>query len=858
MMKAPDTENKLCNADSLQSNFQLLWAKSHPYKQLLAHMLDAGCCAKAYLTAHSSQALLQFLSSQWSCSPEEAISFAAYLSSMHDIGKAIPQFQMQDRQQQERLMRTAIAECLPTGYLEPVRHEYFSAEIFKRIWKDDRRLKNSYACVLALHHQRVDRLPKGRRHPLSDEWIAMQDALEKTVRDVFQVSTKLLRPTHLDAVCIFLTGLIILCDWVASSGPFDEDANVGDGYVSKSIKIAAKALKSYGLISDSVYPEVNGFHAVWPKIVKPRAIQRLCDQLNPDAPLTIIEAPMGEGKTEAALCLAARICAKRKKRGVYIALPTQATSNQMYKRVETMLDTIHAGHARLLHGTAFLHETEYNIQSEDAKEAEQWLRPLRMGLLAENGVGTVDQAMAGVLMTKFSVLRLLGLSNKVLVIDEIHAYDAYMSKIICSLLCWCRELCIPVILLSATLQDSQRIAYLSCYTEKTDESDLLRNYPLITQAFPDKTVTQISCEATLKTDYLFETVPLGDDCSRFAKYAAEKVKDGGCYCILVNTVRHAQEVYKALLEMKEQDTEIILFHARFPVGRREEIEKLCLTKFGKQSEAQRPEKAILVATQVVEQSLDIDFDGMLSELAPIDLLLQRAGRIHRHRERTRPENFRKPVLQVILPDLTAEPDIEKRYGLSGKIYAPFLLYNTECLLGNQLRVQVPEDVRTVIGKVYEQVTDENQKAWKARIFDQEWQQANADSVTFPVPNAGSFFPDQSHPDFEPVEVDDGYESALRAATRLGEPTIRIAFCSSALVESARTGCLSKKQEKDIFLASASIRANRVSKRDLENSSLFQIKKGPLRGCFLSDRSDIIRFDRISIVNDPILGIFWRE
>lgn len=836
----------------------LLWAKSNPYKQLLAHMLDTGYCAIAFLSAPSSSSALSFLTDQWHCTAKEALSFSAYIAALYDIGKAMPQFQRQNETRFAEMKSVGMVNLFPALYTEPIEHEYFSARILQRIWKKeklDRKLSRSYSRILSLHHQRIEK--SDSRLPIPDSWIEMQDALEEEVRRTFNPPNHLLCPDCMDAVCIFLTGLVILCDWVASSGnPFDRYPEVKENDPYPGRQNAVEALKQYGLIDDDLAPAVHSFSSMWPEIHKQRDIQSLSEQLDASAPLTIIEAPMGEGKTEAALYLAERMRVAWGKRGIYVALPTQATSNQMYSRTQAMLNNIQAGHARLLHGTAFLLRETASVQSVDAPEAERWFSSLRMGLLDENGVGTVDQAMAGVLVSKFSVLRLLGLTNKVLIVDELHAYDAYMSTIIQSLLRWCRVLRIPVLLLSATLQNSQREAYLSCFMNAQSLPSLSAAYPLITQVNVSGRVSEIKAEAAMTSAYTFQPTRLGEDCAAIAQTAAAQVKDGGCLCVLVNTVKKAQDVYRALLEIKDGDIEILLFHARFPMGRRDEIEKNCLCKYGKGEGSHRPPKAILVATQVVEQSLDLDFDGMITELAPIDLLLQRAGRVHRHRGRIRPKGLEKPVIQVILPGESATNDLEKRYGLSGFVYAPFLLNNTERLIKNGVSIRVPGDVRSVIAKVYEQVTPENMKVWQERAFNQQLMRANAKGSAFPAPDDEIFFPDQSQPEFLRMEVDDGFEPAARASTRLGEPTVRIAFSTPLLLEAAKEERLSKEQQKEIFLSSVSLRERDVSPI-LNSEAVFKIKKGALRGCYLSDSCDIIKTETFVLVNDRDLGVYWK-
>ena len=862
-LEANDMPGSIHGVHDSEPAYKMLWAKSDPYKQLSAHMIDTGCCTMTLLRSESSKSLLVFLSEQWKCSEERAASFASYFAALHDIGKAIPQFQMQNEDCWSRLVSAAGDTLLSGKNSEPIRHEYASARIMRRIWKKQhvsRPAVDGYACVLSLHHQKIN-LSSGLRHKeeFPGFWQEMQEQLERLIRKTFAVSDGLPVPDDVDAVCVMLTGLIILCDWVASSGPFESECNAtDDGYFSYSMATAEKTMRSYGLIGEQANRSINGFHDLWPQIGEMRDIQKQCEKLNPASPLTIIEAPMGEGKTEAALYIAEKMKGVWNKRGIYMALPTQATSNQMYGRIDTMLNAIGGGHVRLMHGMAFLQNTDPHIQSEDAAAAEAWLGSSRMSMLDENGVGTVDQAMAGVLLSRFSILRLLGLSNKVLVIDELHAYDAYMSEIIKTLLQWCCALHIPVVLLSATLQDSQRRKYLSCFTGESEEKLSLSNaYPLITQVDRNGELMQKEARATMETSYEFKTAALGTDCSAIAAFANQIIQKGGCYCILVNTVKKAQAVYRALLETKDSDTETFLFHARFPVGRRDLIEKECLKKFGKGKNCQRPAKAILVATQVVEQSLDIDFDGMLTDLAPIDLLLQRAGRVHRHRDRIRPAGFEKAVVHVIVPR-ESSTDLEKRYADSGYVYAPFLLYNTEQLLNDGLFIRVPQDLRQVIGTVYEKVTAENWHIWQERAFSQQFMQANAKGVTFPEPNCRYFFPAQSHPEFVNMEVDDGFEPSIRASTRLGEPVCRIAFSDSETLEKARSGRISVKDKQTIILESVSLSMRHLSERDLISGGLYKIDRSALKGCYISEKNDRIRIGNKDLVNDPVLGVLWEE
>ncbi len=626
-----------------------LWAKSSPYMSLWVHSLCTGICMETFLSAKSSAKILRHLSEDFSAEKEKTIRLVSYLASVHDIGKAHPAFQNKNRECWQKVKDAATdlfheEDDIVQGSF---RHEHYSTRVLNRIWQN-RGIPKSICIplsgVIMLHHQKSgDRF--SMQDPKNDVWIDIQEDLEEKLSGHFLRNTRLKLPVHVDATCMLIASLIILMDWVSSSELFLEAEGMSE---EEMWKRASYVLRLYGLISENVFPKIQSFQTQFPKIKNARPLQAACEALSDSASLTIIEAPMGEGKTEAALYMAGRICNAKEGRGIYMALPSQATSNQMHSRIEEMLNGLSYGTARLLHGTSFLEQNlPKTYETEDEAVADQWGRPSRMGFLGADAVGTVDQAMASILRSRFSMLRLAGLSNKVLIIDEIHAYDQYMSQIIETLLRWCCDLDIPVILLSATMRLEQKSRYISCFTSKESTSGA-EGYPLITQVLEDGEIKQIPVGASGHYYYRFCPIRMRYDASMSAAIAAEAVKNGGCIAVMANTVAHAQEIYQRIKELADETTMVLLFHSRFTLERRAEIEKQCVNAFGA-DRSHRPAKGILVATQVVEQSIDLDFDGMISELAPVDLLLQRAGRLHRHRENGRPEGFKEPILKVLIP-----------------------------------------------------------------------------------------------------------------------------------------------------------------------------------------------------------------
>ena len=832
-----------------------LWAKSSPFMSLWTHSLCAGICAKTFLSAHSSEKLLAYMAEQFGVDAESTIHIVSYLTSTHDIGKVHPAFQGKDKALQQRLFEDAPA-FFGNNQVEvsnpSFRHEHYSSDVLRRIWKSEgysSEIIMPLAAIASLHHQKP-RGPLQRSSPRNKSWELLQDDLEHELRDLFLKQTPLVLPHHTDAVCMLISSIVILMDWVASSEMF----SAAEGMQPDSIRDHAdRVLRLYGLISDDVFPSVSSMQEMFPAILQPRPIQEACANLSVSASLSIIEAPMGEGKTEAALYLAARQCNAIHGRGIYMALPSQATSNQIHTRLDAMLAKMQYGSSRLLHGTAFLsQDISDNYSTEDEAIAARWTRPSRMGFLGVNAVGTVDQAMAAVLRSRFSMLRLAGLSNKVLIIDEIHAYDLYMSQIIEILLRWCHDLCIPVILLSATMQMEQKRRYLSCFGSN-DTSEVAGAYPLLTQVLPSGELRQVSVEASSHYHYLLHSVAMEYDASAIADMALDAVKDGGCLAVMVNTVAHAQEVFQAIRQACD-DTTVLLFHSRFPLGRRAEIERQCVSLFGG-DRTERPAKGILVATQVVEQSIDLDFDGMISELAPIDLLLQRAGRLHRHRENPRPHRFSEATMYVLLPTDEASKALDQRYGSSGYVYDPFLLWNTEQQVMMDRMVKIPEDIRPMVETVYSSITEENLEAWTKRSFRGMLETAKAKGCTWPAPEPDTFFPSEATVYYDISDPDDGFEFSSEASTRLGDSGLRIAFCDEEDYDRYKEHGIPHTDQVGVYLNSVSVRLRAAQL--CESDDAFQVEKGKLGGIWLLRGKDTIVLGTMTISNDSELGVSWR-
>lgn len=780
-------------------NHLLLWGKTYQnggYQPLLGHLLDVAAVASCFL---KSTPLTDELSSAW----------IIYLIALHDLGKADPHFQNKSPEQVQRLNDAGID--LPQEVTQ-FRHEARSAESLKKILKTDfswREVANSVVrAAIRAHHGNIHAISDNmsETYPaLFQQWEEIRDNLALVVRETLCPEEQSISAfTHSSVIGAKLSGLLILADWIASNTeiytpPASDMLASPEVYFETACITADKTLNKLGLLAEDISGKaLPSFSALWPQCQPPRPFQQalddLCQSLDCPTPgLAIIEAPMGEGKTEAAIYLARCWETMRGKQGCYIALPTSATSTQMHRRYAEFLiaHQISAQKPRLVHGMAWLIDEETverppDIESEndDSGLAADWFRPGRRALLAPYAVGTIDQALLASLNVRFGTLRLFELANKVLIIDEVHAYDTYMTTILHRLLTWCGALEVPVILLSATLSSKQREGLLNAYAGHEGSSIQQQAYPLLTFLTKEGTLLEhevATAGMTHRSLMLHAHKGFLDSPELTAELAIKEVTNGGCCCVIANTVNDAQKIYDILKEKDESGIELQLFHARFTAGRREEIEKNVVGRFGKEAgingNPPRPTRAILVATQIVEQSLDIDFDVMITQIAPIDLLLQRSGRLWRHNRPERPI-IDGPCLHVLLP---AEDSFE--FGATSFVYQLEILLRTMKLLQGRREIHLPEEFRELIENVYvdQQSSIDGipepifQKAVEQRQKKEHEDKDAANCHLIPLPDAPGFSLAEYTP--KPVDEDEDDEGKptdyLHARTRLGDRTISV-------------------------------------------------------------------------------------
>jgi len=610
-----------------------------------------------------------------------------------------------------------------------------------------------------------------------------------------------------------LAGFAVLCDWLGSHRAYFSYGSESN-YQSKRLQLqeywplalecARKAVQASGLLP-SRFREHLGSQQLFPDF-ELTPLQQYAENISipQGAQLWILEDVTGAGKTEAAFILTGRIANQCQVDGCFIGLPTMATANGMYRRTHAIYRKLYTAESQpsliLAHSNAQLdsgfrstivtethpetgaYETGKNPDMTAGALCSAWLADSsKKSLLAQIGVGTIDQALLGVLLAKFQSLRLFGLSNKVLVLDEIHAYDEYMNELICCLLTYLASSTTPVIMLSATIPAILRQRFLEAYNSGLPEPTALN--PESTEA-PFPLVSCLSATGLIQSDFgeiktrpsVRRTVEAHFVHSHNAVLSIirDAIDSGRCCCWILNTVSDAITANDLLHSVPGIDREKLhLFHARFAMGDRLRIESAVLDRFGKNSTARERSGRVLIATQVVEQSLDLDFDVLITDLPPIDLLIQRAGRLMRHSRDAKgnpiPGSDERGIarLYVHAPEFLTEPDArwyKQKFRGGSLVYGNHSqLWNTQRVLREKQSFVMPDDARQLIESVYGRDTlipeglRENQLSIE-RKQKKEISEAANNRIDL---TAGYTW------------VNDAQWDDLRAPTRLGLPTTRV-------------------------------------------------------------------------------------
>lgn len=728
------------------------WGKAEKegegYHLLPYHCLDVAAVVSVWWNASSAIRRSFFL--QESCPEEQLRAWLLFFTALHDYGKFDLRFQLKVRNAWGELHPLAgQGLCLPSLYechqyrhgecgLFWFRKDYFALcgcdTAVDSLFIDDSEPANWSAWkpwieAVTGHHGHL----KCAEYVADAEMSAMADGrfaeIDRTARQEWLIALEhlFLRQAGLSLDASppppspLLAGLCSVADWLASRcdesyfGFHQSPTSLSDYFAQKVARDAPAILEFSGINGKT--KSYGGVSALLPASTTPRPLQSKVDQLPLQPGLTIIEAPTGSGKTEAALAHAWRLLASGLADSLIFALPTQATANAMLGRLELLAGRLFANSPNLLlaHGNARFNQAFVDLKRRahgDAADPDgwtqcgEWLAESRKRVfLGQIGVCTIDQVLISVLPVKHRFVRGLGVGRSVLIVDEVHAYDAYMYGLLEEVLRQQRQAGGSAILLSATLPAMQKQRLGASWSSRQTDCNPSAPYPLLTW------VGDVDCPPlALGQHEVPQQVTVGIEALRLEGMEPDQsllsrlvtaAEGGAQVAVICNLVSDAQRIARILRDMTAAPVD--LFHARYRFKDRQIRENEAICRFG--PAGAREKGRILVATQVVEQSLDLDFDWLITQLCPVDLLFQRMGRLHRHRhqDQKRPVGFHKPTCTVLLP-------LDCNYGYTGKIYADTrVLWRTEQLLtapGGQ--VTFPAAYREWIEKVYEEDPWENE------------------------------------------------------------------------------------------------------------------------------------------------------
>ena len=625
---------------------------------------------------------------------------APFYASIHDVGKVSPDFQ---RMLYKKCFGNVknIPQLQHANEMRALRKENsFHGKISQVSVKSRFPELNNLATIEGMHHGfRPNLRPIAENSDIygGESWTALRHKLIDDLMQSFPCS-EFSDLNDWNQACV-IGGFITFADWIASGGYF---GNILQNHSFSKDDLKQKAhdaVRNAGFIPLSIkrglqFEDIFGF--------SPRKIQSDLFESVSSPGVYVLEAPMGLGKTEAALYVAYKMLEKGFASGIYFGLPTQLTSKKIYERMESFLKKIVSEESsyclKLLHSSAWLDEDSFG---EDAKVGKSWFDSKKRGILAPFAVGTIDQALMSALYVKDSMVRAFGLVGKVVILDEVHSYDSYTGTIMNALVDELKHIGCTVIILSATLTSSQKKKILDLPLEE----GLNESYPLISSQ-TDKSFSEISSlgESNRKV-----SIQISKDDKKAFDVALEKAENGEQVLWIENTVAEAQDAYKKLAAKSvEMGLECGLIHSRFIKKQRSEIENKWVSLYGKNGYSKRSACGrILVGTQVLEQSIDIDADYLITRICPMDMLLQRIGRLWRHREndKIRPSTAKCETL-VLSPVIEDAIKSDEVFGVTGVVYSPYVLSRTLEVLKSVEAINLPNDIRGLLEGVYQERQEE--------------------------------------------------------------------------------------------------------------------------------------------------------
>ncbi|MBB1422217.1 CRISPR-associated helicase/endonuclease Cas3 [Pseudoalteromonas sp. SG43-7] len=681
------------------------------YHLLPYHCLDVAAVADIWLT--ESRTLLKQIAIQINCLESDAKAIILFYVLLHDLGKFDARFQNYVEEIRVQLQGEEF-EVEPEKYAHGS-HGYLH---FMKSYGHNEAMK-----AVAGHHGYCDTsIDRNLAEPDADEELVELDKVARKEWIEFCLAWTGLTEIPDIGDIPMLAGLCSVADWIGSSiTSFKTKVEDLNEYYQCTLPRAKQALIEAGVLN-----KLNGagFEYLFSPY-QPRGIQTLLNDMPLETGLTIVESDTGSGKTEFALAYASMLIEKNLADGIVFGLPTQATANGLFERIgEAASKLFPDSTLTLAHSKSkYLIPDENGFLHQSSKRA----------FLGSLSVATVDQILMGVLGIKHQFIRSFGTRKSVLILDEIHSFDAYMYALIERVLQGQHQAYSSVILLSATLPLSLKTKLVKPYSGKVSSIE----YPLVTHVGMDGKTQEIDLKQPIARKKVYLENWLSNDLLPTAEQQQsliEHAKNGAVIGVICNTVHDAQNLYQQLksqINTEDEPLEIDLLHARYTFSDRARIEKQILDIYGKHAGRQG---RILVATQVVEQSLDLDFDLLVSQIAPIEFLMQRMGRLWRHdRINTelspRSTRIKQPTFITLLPDQPIS-SWKTHYQGSGFVYRNIrVLYRTNQYLNKNSKLTFPDCYRDAIEYVHNEQAYTEEPEELLSLFESYQQEQDGSAYT---------------------------------------------------------------------------------------------------------------------------------
>lgn len=718
-----------------------IYAKSDG-KKLIDHLLEAGHVAHALLTYGRGKNAVQHIAKLLNVNVNKLIDLICFLIGTHDVGKAHPTFQLNLNESNtccdeihDTITKLALNDLIYANDVGEMRHERYSRDILYEYFNDLGLDKYSYeylADIVVFHHQGKSGNPDepvvcygSETEDRWKEWRNVQRKLIGKIRSLWNIDVDFVQSIedkqYTDGLCYFILSVMVTSDWIVSGKHWARKLYECENDIEKAAKqfiaeneLCCKPIKDY--LGNLSWNNVFSFS-------KNDLQKSVTETTHYGSNVCVIEYPCGYGKTEAALALALKLGSD--KSGIYLGAPTMSTAKGLANRCRNI--------AKSAGIDMNIPEFDSSMIWEDNEMEKiprnRWVSRTRHQMLYPFAVGTIDQVLKSVIQYRYSCIGMLGLSDKVVIIDEVHAYDAYMLTELKALIKWCNFLNVPVILLSATLPTATKQQLFSASGIKEDIKEYSNEYPLITYAHNGELIQEhIDC---VGKDVDIKTVESNDSIKTLFDSALSV--ESGCIALIAPTVDDAFALYDMLNDV-ETGCDVILYHGRMTVSDKSDKVKELLKLFGK-DRSNRPKKAIVVATSIIEQSLDVDFDYMFTALAPIDLLIQRLGRVHRHSDNGTIREFTTidSPFTVVIPNT---------YGNLARIYDSEILNRTKAELENTEKINTVSSVRNIIDSVYSNYYPQRDNVSRIR--------ANSVTLNDPVKRDSVETSPENYRSFDPV------------------------------------------------------------------------------------------------------------